>query len=197
MAKVAEPGQGHHARSSTTRRATRRSPIAIQSNWQKLGINVTLKQQDWPQFLQFLGPPPNKAVDAYRNGWIADFPDDINFLSLFECGSGNNNTNWCNKKYDDAAEAGDRRADTSRSATTSTSRLEAMLDGPNGDMPIAPIYWYTFAYQVEAERPRDGTINPMDSDRPHQGEHQLIRWVSRWAGARPPASPSSPEGAEC
>ena len=23
-----------------------------------------------------------------------------------------------------------------------------MLDGPNGDMPIAPIYWYTFAYQV-------------------------------------------------
>ena len=23
-----------------------------------------------------------------------------------------------------------------------------MLTGKNGDMPIAPIYWYTFAFQV-------------------------------------------------
>lgn len=73
---------------------------AVQAQWKKLGLNVTLKQQDWPQFLKFLGPPPDPSVGAYRNGWIADFPDDINFLSVFECGSGNNNTNWCNKKYD-------------------------------------------------------------------------------------------------
>src|SRR5439155_16476335 len=64
---------------------------AVQAQWQKLGLTVTLKQMDWPQFLQFLGPPPNSSMSAYRSGWIADFPDDINFLSVFECGSGNNN----------------------------------------------------------------------------------------------------------
>jgi oligopeptide transport system substrate-binding protein len=56
--------------------------IAIQANWKLLGLNVTLKQQDWPQFLKFLGPPPDPSVGAYRNGWIADFLDDINFLSV-------------------------------------------------------------------------------------------------------------------
>ena len=34
---------------------------AVQANWKKLGINVTLKQLDWPQFLKFLGPPPDAS----------------------------------------------------------------------------------------------------------------------------------------
>ena len=37
---------------------------AVQANWKKLGLNVTLKQQDWPQFLKFLGPPPDPSVGA-------------------------------------------------------------------------------------------------------------------------------------
>ena len=42
--------------------------IAVQANWKKLGLNVTLKNQDWPQFLKFLGPPPDPSVSVYRNG---------------------------------------------------------------------------------------------------------------------------------
>jgi len=133
--------------------------VAIQSNWKKLGLNVTLKQQDWPQFLQFLGPPPNPSVSVYRNGWIADFPDDINFLSVFECGSGNNNTNWCNKKYDDLLKQATATPDAAKRYGL-YKQAESILTGPNGDMPIAPIYWYTSADQ-QATSVHGYAFNPM------------------------------------
>jgi oligopeptide transport system substrate-binding protein len=133
---------------------------AIQAQWKQLGLNVTLKQQDWPQFLKFLGPPPDPSVSVYRNGWIADFPDDINFLSVFECGSGNNNTNWCNKSYDNLLKQATATADQTKRYDL-YQQAEAMLTGKNGDMPIIPIYWYTFAYQV-AQNVHGWNTNPMD-----------------------------------
>jgi oligopeptide transport system substrate-binding protein len=135
--------------------------IAIQAQWKQLGLNVTLKQLDWPQFLKFLGPPPDSSVGVYRNGWIADFPDDINFLSVFECGSGNNNTNWCNKSYDDLLKKATAEPNQQKRYDL-YQQAEALLTGPNGDMPIAPIYWYTFAYQV-ASSVQGWNTNPMDS----------------------------------
>jgi oligopeptide transport system substrate-binding protein len=133
---------------------------AIQANWKELGLNVTLKQQDWPQFLKFLGPPPDPSVDVYRNGWIADFPDDINFLSIFQCGSGNNNTNWCSKPYDNVLKQATAEPNQQKRYDL-YQKAEAMLTGKNGDMPIAPIYWYTFAYQV-AQNVHGWNTNPMD-----------------------------------
>ena len=135
--------------------------VAIQANWKKLGLNVTLKQQDWPQFLKFLGPPPDPSVGAYRNGWIADFPDDINFLSVFQCGSGNNNTNWCSKKFDGLLEQATAEQDQQKRYDL-YKQAESLLTGPDGDMPIAPIYWYTFAYQV-ADNVQGWNTNPMDA----------------------------------
>jgi oligopeptide transport system substrate-binding protein len=135
--------------------------IAIQANWKKLGLNVTLKQLDWPQFLKFLGPPPDASVGVYRNGWIADFPDDINFLSVLECGSGNNNTNWCNKKFDALLDKATAEPDQAKRYDL-YQQAEALISGPNGDMPVAPIYWYTFAYQV-AENVHGWNTSPMDA----------------------------------
>ena len=67
--------------------------VAIQAAWKELGITTTIKQQEFQQYLEFLGPPPNQDVDVYRLGWIGDFVDAINFLDLWTCESGNNNTN--------------------------------------------------------------------------------------------------------
>jgi oligopeptide transport system substrate-binding protein len=134
---------------------------AIQANWKKLGLNVTLKQQDWPQFLKFLGPPPDPSVGVYRNGWIADFPDDINFLSIFQCGSGNNNTNWCSKDYDNLLKQATAEPDQAKRYGL-YKQAETMLTGAGGEMPIAPIYWYTFAYQV-ADNVHGWNTNPMDA----------------------------------
>jgi oligopeptide transport system substrate-binding protein len=132
---------------------------AIQSNWKKLGLNVTLKQQDWPQFLQFLGPPPNPSVSVYRIGWIADFPDDINFLSVLQCGSGNNSTNWCNKKYDDLLKQATATPDTAKRYGL-YQQAESILTGPSGDMPVTPIYWYTSSDQ-QATNVHGYAFNPM------------------------------------
>ena len=85
--------------------------VAIQAAWKELGITSTIKQQEFQQYLEFLGPPPNADVDVYRLGWIGDFVDAINFLDLWTCKSGNNNTNWCNKDYDAVIEKAKNTAD--------------------------------------------------------------------------------------
>jgi oligopeptide transport system substrate-binding protein len=123
--------------------------VAVQSFWKQLGITTTIKQQEWAQFLEFLGPPPDKSVDVYRSGWIGDFVDDINFLELWTCKSGNNNTNFCDPSYDKLiAEAKTTPDDDKRFGIY--KELENKLTGPNGAHPIAPIYWYTY---VQLEKP--------------------------------------------
>jgi ABC-type oligopeptide transport system substrate-binding subunit len=160
MAKVANPVKGVTLIFNNAP-GHKEIAVAVQSYWKQLGLTVTLKQQDWPQFLKFLGPPPDPSVGAFRMGWIADFPDDINFLSVFQCGSGNNYTNWCNKTFDDVLKKATAEPDQAKRYAL-YQQGEALLSGPNGDMPIAPIYWYTFAYQV-AENVHGWNANPMDT----------------------------------
>ncbi len=71
---------------------------AFQGMWKEhLGIEVKLVNQEWTVYLSTLrtDPPP-----VFRAGWQADFPDPHNFMNLFECGSGNNRTGWCEPEYD-------------------------------------------------------------------------------------------------
>jgi len=117
--------------------------VAIQAAWKELGITSTIKQQEFQQYLEFLGPPPNSDVDVYRLGWIGDFVDAINFLDLWTCKSGNNNTNFCDKEYDAAiAEAKNTLDNDARYEVY--GQAEEILGGPEGQMPVMPIYWYTY-----------------------------------------------------
>ncbi len=117
--------------------------VAVQAAWKELGITSTIKQQEFAQYLEFLGPPPNADVDVYRLGWIGDFVDAINFLDLWTCESGNNNTNYCNEEYDRViAEAKTTQDNTARYELY--GQAEQILFGEDGDMPILPIYFYTF-----------------------------------------------------
>ena len=36
---------------------------ALQSMWKQIGIDSSIKILEWQQFLEFLGPPPPKAVE--------------------------------------------------------------------------------------------------------------------------------------
>jgi oligopeptide transport system substrate-binding protein len=123
--------------------------VAVQAAWKELGLNVTIKQQEWAQFLEFLGPPPDKSVDVYRLGWIGDYVDGINFLELWTCESGNNNSNFCNKQYDQLVDKA-RATEDNDARYEIYGQLEQILHGQNGDMPVIPIYWYTYVY---LERP--------------------------------------------
>jgi oligopeptide transport system substrate-binding protein len=148
MAKVANPNKNVNLVINDSP-GHREIAVAIQSMWKELGITTTIKQQEWAQFLQFLGPPPDKSVDAYRLGWIGDFVDDINFLELWTCKSGNNNTNFCDPAYDKLVAKAKATPDN-EARYKIYAQLEDMLTGPNGQMPIAPIYWYTY---VQLEKP--------------------------------------------
>jgi oligopeptide transport system substrate-binding protein len=134
---------------------------AVQAQWTQLGINSTLKQQEWAQYLEFLGPPPNNAVDVYRLGWIYDFPDAINGLELWTCDSGNNNTNYCDKDFDAlVAKAKETPDDTARFEVY--KQLEDMLFGQDGALPIAPIYWYTLPNLEKLSVKDTFFISPLD-----------------------------------
>jgi oligopeptide transport system substrate-binding protein len=134
---------------------------AVQAQWQELGVTTTLKQQEWAQYLEFLGPPPNQQVDAYRSGWIYDFPDAINGLELWTCASGNNNSNFCDKSYDDlVAKAKETPDDNARYQIY--AQLEQMLVGQDGALPIAPIYWYTFPNLEKLSIKDTFFISPLD-----------------------------------
>ncbi len=116
---------------------------AVQAYWKELGITTTLKNQEFGQYLQFLGPPPNSDVDVYRLGWIYDYPDAYNGFELWTCNSGNNNTGWCNKKYDAIVEKA-ARTPNEDARFKLYQQAETILSGANGQLPIMPIYWYVF-----------------------------------------------------
>jgi oligopeptide transport system substrate-binding protein len=116
--------------------------VAVQAQWKELGLDAKLKVQEWAQFLEFLGPPPNNAVDVFRLGWIGDYVDAMNFLDQWTCESGNNNTNYCNPAYDRLV-AQARQTQDNQQRYELYAQLEQMLFGPDGAVPFIPIYWYT------------------------------------------------------
>ena len=116
--------------------------VAVQDMWSDLGIDVEIQQQEWAQFLEALGPPPAKTTDAYRLGWIGDFVDAFNFLELWTCNSGNNNTNYCNDDYD-ALVTQARNTPDEAERFDLYAQMEQIMFGPDGDVPLIPIYYYT------------------------------------------------------
>ena len=127
--------------------------VAVQAAWKELGIESEIKQQEFQQYLEFLGPPPNQDVGVYRLGWIGDFVDAINFLELWTCESGNNSTNYCNKEYDALIEEARATADNDARYDL-YAQAEEILGGEDGDMPVMPIYYYTQTAQ-ERESVKD------------------------------------------
>jgi ABC-type oligopeptide transport system substrate-binding subunit len=125
--------------------------VAVQSMWNELGLKTTIKQQEWAQFLEFIGPPPDASIDSFRLGWIGDYVDAFNFLELWTCDSGNNSTNFCSEAYDELVgrvRSGEVTDDATRYDLY--AQLEEILFGDDAQMPIAPIYWYTYT-QLENE----------------------------------------------
>jgi len=71
----------------------------LQQQWREnLGVEVEAVGLEWGAYLDRLA---NDPFDIFRLGWGADFPHPHNFLyDLAGCGSGNNNTGYCNEEAD-------------------------------------------------------------------------------------------------
>jgi len=117
--------------------------VAVQAMWKKIGIETSLRGMEFQSFLELLGPPLHSSVDVYAIGWVGDYVDDINFLELFTCKSGNNPTGYCDKEYD-------RLITQARSTPDDAARhelyaqAEAKISGPDGALPVIPSHWATF-----------------------------------------------------
>ncbi|HEY7534879.1 MAG TPA: peptide ABC transporter substrate-binding protein [Thermodesulfobacteriota bacterium] len=107
---------------------------ALQSMWKRyLGVDVELQNQEWKVYLSTLDTDPPQI---FRASWGADFPDPHNFMNLFECLSGNNETKWCNKSYDEIVE---RAAAEDNPKKRVEFYKEAQKILTETDVPIAPI----------------------------------------------------------
>ncbi|MGH7790964.1 MAG: peptide ABC transporter substrate-binding protein [Thermodesulfobacteriota bacterium] len=108
---------------------------ALQSMWKRyLGVEVELDNQEWKVYLSTLD---TDAPPIYRASWGADFPDPHNFMNLFECGSGNNRTGWCNSNYDALVE---KAAEERNAEERIAIYREAQKILTETDVPIAPVF---------------------------------------------------------
>ena len=127
---------------STTRRATARSPSRSRPPGRSSGSRARSSSRSSSSTWSSSVRRRTQDVDVYRLGWIGDFVDAINFLDLWTCESGNNNTNYCNKEYDATIEKARNTVDNDARYEL-YGEAEDILFGENGDMPIMPIYFYT------------------------------------------------------
>jgi oligopeptide transport system substrate-binding protein len=135
--------------------------VALQSMWKELGINSKIKVMEWQQYLEMLGPPPPNSVDLYRLGWVGDFVDDINFLELWTCDSGNNNANFCDKSFDALVAKAKQTPDNAKRYGI-YKQLEEKLTGENGALPFIPLWSGTYN-NLERETLKDTfDINLLD-----------------------------------
>jgi oligopeptide transport system substrate-binding protein len=135
--------------------------VALQAMWKEIGIDSTIRVMEWQQYLEHLGPPPPNTVDLYRLGWVGDFVDDINFLELWTCESGNNNTGYCDKEYDALVAKAKQTPDT-EARYELYRQMEQMLTGEDGALPFIPL-WSISYNNLERETVRETfEINLLD-----------------------------------
>lgn len=117
---------------------------SMQSDWAKIGVNLKLVPTPSAQ-LQEAGigsSPIDSKVDITMTGWSQDYPDAQDFYQFFQTASikgGLNNANWSSPDFDKAYNQAITTQDTD-ARTEQYKNLEAMLTGPDGAMPNAPLY---------------------------------------------------------
>jgi oligopeptide transport system substrate-binding protein len=121
---------------------TRRMAEAIAAMWRtNLGAEVTLGTQEWRVHQQ------NRRLSLYAlfwDAWIADYPDPLTFLQMFQRGSGQNNGKYEQPRYEQLLDAA-TRAGNEAQRLRDYAQAEQQL---NDDAPFLPIYFYQSRHLV-------------------------------------------------
>lgn len=117
--------------------------IAVAAMWkQTLGVKASLRNEEWKVYLS---SRKQKQFQVVRSGWIGDYDDAYNFLSIFKSDVGEMNTSgYQSTEFD-------RLVKESESQTDPKLRREAMEQAERvllADMPVIPIYHYTTQHLV-------------------------------------------------
>ncbi|MBA2565097.1 MAG: ABC transporter substrate-binding protein, partial [Gemmatimonadetes bacterium] len=105
---------------------------AIQSGLADVGIRVQLLRVAWAQHLEAI---ENGKTSFFRFGWVGDYPDAENFLTLFDnrafSPSGNNYFHYSNPEFQRLYEEGVRQTNPERAADLYRQAQEIVLrDAP-------------------------------------------------------------------
>ena len=115
---------------------------AIQQMWKtRLGIDVTLQNQEWKVYLDSQNTGNYQIA---RAGWIGDYPDPSTFVDLWMTGGGNNQTGWSNAEYD-RLQRGSKTAPTETERMADYQQMEKILAD---EVPVIPLYFYTHVFAL-------------------------------------------------
>jgi oligopeptide transport system substrate-binding protein len=107
---------------------------ALQQMWKKiLGIEFEIQTMEWKVYLETLR---TDAPPVFRLGWGADFPDPHNFMDLFLTKSGNNNTRWGDKRYDELISKGSAERDAKKRSEIYDRAQKILLEEQAAIVPL-------------------------------------------------------------
>ncbi len=118
--------------------------IAVASMWQqKLGVKVTLNNQEWKVFLSTRDQKVFK--DVVRHGWVGDYSDANNFLELLRGDIGKQNpSGFDDPQYDRLIAEANVTPDPARRAELMQQAERLMLDA----QALFPIHFYSSKHMV-------------------------------------------------
>ncbi|WP_298919626.1 peptide ABC transporter substrate-binding protein [uncultured Roseobacter sp.] len=114
--------------------------VATQMWKQKLGINVTLENQEWKVFLENRGA---QNFEMARGAWCGDYNEASTFLDLLTTPSGYNDGKFTNARLDELMVEAKSSQDTQPLYT----EVEQILAD---EMPVIPIYHYSTNMMLNA-----------------------------------------------
>jgi len=117
--------------------------VAVASMWKKLGVQVSLVNQEWKTYLE---TKKQGQFDVGRAGWIADYNEASSMLDLMQTTHGNNDGKYSNPAFD-------KLMNESRNQVDADARNKLYVQAEEilaKDMPIAPIYQYVTSRMVKS-----------------------------------------------
>ena len=130
--------------------------IAVASMWREaLGIQVDLIPMEYKSLLALRAR--RSEWDVLAQGWNADFLDPQNFLDVFTCGSPQNDSAYCDLRFD--SELNGANGDSNEAARRSQlARAEMrLLDSYS----VAPLY-FAATHRLVSTRVEGAVPNPMN-----------------------------------
>ena len=133
----------HFVLTYNTNELHKKTAIAVAAMWkQVLGVDVSLQNQEWKTFLQ---TRHKGDYEVARDAWVADYDSVISYTNLYQCNNPQNNSHWCDPKYDQLIAQANAEKDVNRQTELYTQALQIPLN----DYAIIPLFQYTVQVLVK------------------------------------------------
>ncbi|GGG85116.1 peptide ABC transporter substrate-binding protein [Paenibacillus radicis (ex Gao et al. 2016)] len=116
---------------------------AIAAMWKtNLGVDTSIENQEWGVFIDNRN---RLNYEVARGGNGADYNDPMTFIDLYTSKSGNNNTGFASKEYDDMVKKA-YATDNQKERMQAMARAEQILIESRA---VAPLFYYSSVYMIK------------------------------------------------